>query len=184
MNALNDTIEIEGSPAKLLGLVGLGVIMTTASGAIVLGFIPNVEGSFVEFIGWVGLLFFGACMLIGLWRLFTFSKTVVTLLPEGLLDTRVAQRPIPWSAMEDIGVWSSNGQKIIVIAVPLEVEQGLGLTRMVKMTRSANAKLGADGLCIASTGLKIAHDKLLGEIIARVDAAKLIPSTQNSRAAN
>jgi hypothetical protein len=147
--------------------------MTGLSALIAFGYIETVAGSFTQIISWVGVLFFGACTLIALTRMLGSAKTVVTLSPEGLLDTRVAQRPIPWSAMEDIGVWSSNGQKIIVIAVPLDVEQGLGLTRMVKMTRSANAKLGADGLCIASTGLKISHEELFGEIIARADAARV-----------
>jgi hypothetical protein len=172
-------VEIKGSAAKLLGLVGLGLVMTAMSGAIAFGFIPNIEGSFVQFVGWIGLFFFGASMLIGLSRLFTASKAILTLLPDGLLDTRVAEKPIPWAAMEDIGVWSSHGQKIIVIAVPPEVEAGLGLRRMVQMTRGVNAKLGADGLCIASTGLKISHDELLGEIIARADAARVLDPLEN-----
>ncbi len=172
MNLNSESIEIKGSPAKLVGLVVLGIIMTGASGVIAFGIIPNVDGSFIQFIGWFGLLFFGACLLVAVSRFFASSKTVVTLSPEGLLDTRVAERPIPWSAMQDIGVWASHGQKIIVIAVPPDVEQSLSLKRMVRMTRGANAKLGADGLCIATTGLKISHDDLLREIIERADAAR------------
>ncbi len=172
MNLNSETIEIKGSPAKLVGLVVLGIIMTGASGMIAFGIIPNVDGSFIQFIGWFGLLFFGACLLVAVSRFFASSKTVVTLSPEGLLDTRVAQKPIPWSEMQDIGVWESNGQKVIVISVPHNVELQLGLTFIARKTRGANAKLGADGLCLVSTGLKISHDDLLDLIMIRADAAR------------
>ena len=173
MSLREQTIEIYSSLARLMGILDLGVVMTSLSGAIAIGLIPVENGSFVEFIAWVGVLFFGACTVLISTKLFGGSKPVVTLSSEGLLDTRITRKPIPWSEMEDIGVWASNGQKIIVIAVPAEIERNVGLSRMARMTRSANTKLGADGLCVVTTGLKMSHDELLDAILVRAEEARV-----------
>jgi hypothetical protein len=172
MDTANGTIEIKGSPAKLLGLFAIGIVMTGLSGMIAFGAIPVRAGSYAQFMGWVGLLFFGLCTLVAASRLLRASNTVVTLSPEGLLDTRLSERPIPWSAIQDIGVWTMQGQKVIVLPVPPDVESGLGLSRIASWSRGANKKLGADGLCVMASGLKISHDGLLAQITARVDAAR------------
>ena len=172
MNTSNEIVEIKGSPAKLIGLFALGILMTGLSAMIAFGYIPVTAGSLKQFMGWVGLLFFGACTLLIASRLMRASSTVVTLSPEGLLDTRVAARPIPWSAIQDVGVWTMQGQKVIVLPVPPETEATLGLTRIASWSRGANKKLGADGLCVMASGLKISHDALLAQILARMEAAR------------
>lgn len=172
MDPHQNLIEIKGSPAKLIGLVILGIIMTGLSAAIAFGLIPSGAGSIGQFAGWAGTVFFGAALMIALYRLTTSSATVITLSAAGLHDTRVSERPIAWDAIQDVGVWSMQGQKIIVLAVAPEVEQSVGLTRMARWSRGANAKLGADGLCIASTGLAMKHNELLAAVLERVDAAR------------
>jgi hypothetical protein len=166
-------IEIQGSPAKLFGLAALGIIMTGLSAAIAFGMIPPGDGSFVQFLGGFGVLFFGTGLVIALYRLATSSGTLITLSPEGLHDVRVSQRPVPWDAISDVSVWSAHGQDIIVVAMPPEIEQRIGLTRMARWSRGANAKLGADGLCIASTGLNMKHVELLAAISERVAFARI-----------
>jgi hypothetical protein len=172
MNTSSETIEIKGSPAKLLGLVAIGILMTGACAMIVFGYIPVAGGSLRQFLVWVGLPFFGLCTLLAASRLLRASNTVVTLSPEGILDTRLSQRPIPWSAIQEVGVWTMQGQKVIVLPVPPETENAIGLTRIASWSRGANKKLGADGLCVMASGLKISHDALLAEITARVNAAR------------
>ena len=152
-------------------LLALGVIMIAASAWVAWGGIVP-QGSWKEFMGWVGVVFFSLCLAIIIWRLVHVSDVLVSLTPDGILDKRVAERPIPWSAVQDVGVWTMQGQKVIVLPVSPEVEAGLGLTRMARWTRGANAKLGADGLCITAAGLKIKHDDLLAAIIERVNAAR------------
>ncbi len=172
MDATHTTVEIKGSPMKLIGLVLTGILLTAASGAIAVGTIPVRAGNLLaQPVGWVGLVFFGAGTLLIGWRFLKSSKTVVTLSPDGILDTRVSERPIPWAAIQDVDVWSMHRQNIIVLSVPPEIESALSLTPIARWSRSANKKLGADGLCVTAQGLKISHDALLAVIIERVDAA-------------
>ena len=63
-----NTIEIKGSPGKLLGLTALGILMTAASGFIVLGPDLAPAGSLNQFFGWVGVLFFGTCTIVAVLR--------------------------------------------------------------------------------------------------------------------
>ncbi len=171
MDQLDKTYEIAGSPAKLVGLTLLGVIMTVLSAAMALGYMGVAYGSFRQFIGMVGAVFFGAMLAIIVRRLLTSGSAIVTISPQGIVDTRVASGLIPWNAIHDIGVWTMHGQKIIVLAVPPEVEQSIGLTRMARWSRDANRKLGADGLCITAAGLKTKYDDLLAAIAQRVENA-------------
>jgi hypothetical protein len=172
MNRLDQTLEIKGSPAKLVGLFALGVVMTAASAAIAFGYIPVAAGSLREALAWVGVAFFGFGTVVIARRFFKASDAVVTLTPEGIRDTRLAERPIPWRAIQNIGTWSMNGQNVIVLKVPPETEDSIGLTRLARWSRGANAKLGADGLCITAAGLKMGHQALLDEIIKRAGAAQ------------
>ncbi len=174
MNPRDTVIEIQGSPVKLFGLTILGMGMTVLSALVAFQYIPVEDGSFNQFMGWLGMLFFGLAAAIGISRLFTFNKTVMTLSPAGLLDTRVSVRPVPWDAIEDFGVWEMQRQKIIVISVPPEMEVSIGMTRMARWSRAANAKLGADGLCFSAAGLSMSHAELLAAIGERVGGAETL----------
>jgi hypothetical protein len=171
MSQTGRTLEIQGSPAKLAGLLFLGILMTAASAFVALGGIAP-PGSYIEFIGWVGVLFFGAMLALIVYRVFNARDVYVTITDEGILDKRVAARIIPWSAVRKVSVWEHQRQKVIVLDVPPEVEGSIEMTRMARFTRGPNKSYGADGLCITAAGLKISHDKLLSEVMARVEAAR------------
>jgi hypothetical protein len=159
-------VEIDASPFGTLGLAALGIIMTAASAVIAVHVIPVPPGSYVEFAGYVGTVFFAACTVLILWRTFTAHGPVVTISREGIRDVRVAAEVIPWSAVRDVKVWESNGQRVMVLAVDRAVEAGLTLTRIARWTRGANRALGADGLCVTAQGLKIGFDALLATSLA------------------
>ena len=168
MDPRDTVIEVKGSPVKLFGLTILGMGMTVLSALVAFQFIPVEDGSFNQFMGWIGMLFFGLATAIGISRLFTFNKTVMTLSTAGLHDTRISARPVPWEAIEDFGVWEMQRQKIIVISVLPETEASIGMTRMARWSRAANAKLGANGLCFSAAGLSVGHEALLSAIGERV----------------
>lgn len=155
-------IEIENAPAKMLRLIGLGVLMTAVSAALAFRWIPGIgPGSYGEFIGYCGLVFFGFCTVVALWSLLTTRGPVVTIAPDGIRDRRLTSDLIPWGAIRGISTWEYRGQKAMVLAVDPSVEARLALTRMARWTRGANRALGADGLCVTAQGLKIDYATLL-----------------------
>ena len=166
-----ERIEIHASPWKHIVLVVLGIGMTATSAAVAVPLLPNVPpGSFGQFIGYIGTVFFGVCTVLIVWRAFSQHGPVVTIAPEGLRDIRIAAEFIPWNAIRSISVWSMNGQKSIILSVDPSVEEGLTLTRVVRWTRKANAALGADGLAMTAQGLKLGHSDLLDTILRYHDA--------------
>jgi hypothetical protein len=160
MTDTSRTLIIESSPAKLFGLVGLGLLMTVC--AIFVAFVPGVDlfGKIVG--GYFGIVFFGLCTCVAVSRLLKSPRTVITISPEGICDRRVAAALIPWSAVTRISTWSYRGRnRCVVLALKPGVEARLGLTRVARWTRGANRALGADGLCIMPAGLKVDYDTLL-----------------------
>lgn len=114
----------------------------------------------MTFIGWFGLIFFGLCGLVLVWRAMTTRGPTLVLAPAGLLDTRVSVRPIPWRDVRGLSTWVYRNNKIMIVDVAPEVEQRIGLTRMAAWTRGPNRALGVDGLAVASQGLKISYARL------------------------
>lgn len=165
------TIEVRGSKLKLLLLGALGIAMTAGCAWVAWMGLAR-PGSFAQLAIWIGVPFFGLCTAIAFRRLATADQAVLTISPDGIRDTRVAAEIIPWAAVRDFGTWSSQGQKILVLDVDPEVEKRLTLSRMTRWTRAANAKLGADGLCIAATGLAMGYDQLLDAVTAYLAAAR------------
>jgi hypothetical protein len=90
------TIEIRQSPwqtllliAGALAFLAIGMLMITGS----IG--KSQPDVFVQAIGWVSVLFFGACGIVGGWRFMTVRGPVVTISPAGIRDVRVAREAIP-----------------------------------------------------------------------------------------
>jgi hypothetical protein len=152
------TLVIESSPTKLLVLVGLGLLMT--AGAIAVALLPGTSSIGKIVGGYFGSVFFALCTATAFWRLVASRGPVITISPEGIRDTRVAAAVIPWSAITGVSTWTYRGQKVMVLAVRPGIEERLGLTRIARWTRGANRALGADGLCVTASGLKIDYDTL------------------------
>lgn len=160
------SLHIPGSRRKLAGLAGLGIVMTGASALVAL---QNGAGLIV---GGIGVLFFGACLGVALRRLARAGEPVVTLSPEGVLDRRVTREIVPWEAVRDITTWHGHGQRIMVLAIDPAVEGRLAPTAVARWTRGGNRLLGADGLCITASDLRIGYDALLEATLAYARAAR------------
>ncbi|MDX2205719.1 MAG: STM3941 family protein [Hyphomicrobiaceae bacterium] len=163
-------VEIGQSPLKMLGLLAGAIALTAASAFIIIGPAGEDPASFIAFIGWIGVVFFGLCGAIILWRSLTARGPTVTISPEGLHDVRVSRLPIPWSAIRRLSTWSYQSQRILVVEVDQATEDAIGLTRVARWTRGPNKALGADGLSIATQGLRIGYDRLLDLVSAYADA--------------
>ena len=112
------------------------------------------------------MAFFGPVTALLLWRLMTQRGTVITLSPDGLCDIRVSPDVVPWTAIKSLATWQHSGQKVLIVALMPGEEEKLKLTTLARMTRSANSKLGADGLAVTAHGTKIAHEDLLASALA------------------
>ena len=155
------TLEIRQSPWEMLKLLAIGIGFVACS--IFIAYQGNI---FYIVVGWFGILFFGALTLLVTWRLLMSMGPVVTVSPMGLRDKRVTADLIPWSAITDIATWSAYNQPSIIVAVEPAVEKRLRLSLITRMTRRANASLGADGLAVGSQGLHMGHDELIAAIMA------------------
>jgi len=155
------TLEIRQSPWEMLKLLAIGIAFVACS--IFIAYQGNI---FYVIVGMFGLVFFGTLTLLVLWRLVASMGPVVTVSPMGLRDKRVTADLIPWSAITDIATWSAYNQPSIIVAVDPAVEKRLRLSLITRMTRRANASLGADGLAVGSQGLHMGHDELIAAIMA------------------
>jgi len=160
-----DAVEICASTGKLLLLVAGSLGFVVAGGALVLH--TDIIGAII---GISSIVFFGACAVVGVWRLFTLRGPVVTLTPNGFRDVRIAPEIIEWCEVEDVSTWRHRGQKNMVLTVGEATWNRLSLSGIAQWTRSANRALGADGLVVSATELKTNHDRLLGLIMERWQA--------------
>ena len=167
---MSDVMEVKGSPAKLIGLLAIGALATAVSAALAFRWLPATPRSVVW--GWAGLVFFGLCAAICLWRLLTAGRTVVTITPRGIKNVRLAADVIPWSAVQNISTAVVRSQEFIVLTVDSWVEERLALTLIAKLTRGPNRALGIDGLCVSANGLKIDHDALFKACLTHWRAAR------------
>jgi hypothetical protein len=155
------TIEIRLSPWRMIGVmaVGLGFVLLSL-------FITPAHGTIGLVIGGFGVAFFGFIALVAAWRLLALRGPIVTVSPRGIQDVRVTGAIVPWSAIRSVSTWSAYNQPAIVLGVDPAYERALELTALARLTRPLNAAIGADGLCIASQGLKMGHEALLETITA------------------
>ncbi|PQA87272.1 hypothetical protein CW354_12630 [Marinicaulis flavus] len=127
-------------------------------------------------IGVIGVVFFGACLGLIIWRLATSQGAVLSLSEAGVRDFRIAHELIAWSDIQRISEVRMRNNKFIVFTVRPELEQSLSMTKAAKWSRAPNKLLGIDGLCITAVGLNVRH-KDLWEALQAYAAAQKIPSS-------
>ena len=155
------TIEFHASPTRVLTLLSFSVMSTAIAAALAFRLFPNMPNDPATVsAGYSGLVFFGFCAAVAVWRLIGQRGPMVTLSPAGLRDVRVAAEPIPWRAIKSISTWQMQRQMVLLVAIDPADEAHLTLTRLARWTRSANRKLGADGLVISAHGLKVGYPTL------------------------
>ncbi|GAA0773269.1 hypothetical protein E1180_10760 [Roseibium denhamense] len=168
----NAVIEIRSSPGKLSFYLLL-VALCVGAGLYVIAIALDETAEDRAFGLGLGLLclgFAGVAAISIARRLIQKDQVLVTLGPDGLHDTRVSERPIPWSGVEATSTWSSRGNAFIIVKVAPEVEASIGLSTISRWTRIPNKVLGADGLCINPLGLDVSFKDFRSLIDAYADA--------------
>jgi len=154
-------IEFYASPTRVLTLLSFSVMSTAIAAALAFRLFPNMPNDPATVsAGYSGLVFFGFCAAVALWRLYGQRGPIVTVSPEGLRDVRVAAEPIPWRAIKSISTWQMQRQMVLLVAIDPADEARLTLTRLARWTRNAHRKLGADGLVVSAHGLKVGYPTL------------------------
>ena len=155
------TIEFYASPARLITLLLFSTMSTGIAAVLAFRLLPNMSNDpAATSAGYTGMIFFAFCAAVAIWRLVQQRKAAITLSPAGLRDVRVASQPIPWRAIKGISTLQMQRQMVLVIAIDPAEEAHLTLTRVARWTRSANRRLGADGLVISPQGLTIGYPTL------------------------
>lgn len=157
-------LAVERSRVRLLGLLGVAILVTALG--VVLGLGALDVGLIERAIGWLCAVFFLACTALIARQLFSLPKVVVTLTPNGLRDVRMAPEAIPWPAIQGIDLYSMSGSTFIILAVDPAVEAALTLSRNQRWSRGTNRRMGFDGLHISTQGLKMSAVDLAGAIAA------------------
>jgi hypothetical protein len=169
LDQTSDVMEVKGSPMKLIGLFAVGVLLTGTSAALAFRWIPSRNSVVV---GWFGLLFFGLCTTILLWRLLTAGRTVVTITSQGIKDARLSGDVVPWRGIQSLSTAQIKRQRFIVLAIDPSIEQQLTLKPIARLSRGPNRMLGINGLCISAAGLQINHDALFKACLAHWQTAQ------------
>lgn len=162
------TRDIAASPGRLL-MLALGSLAFVVGGWYMIEATSGTtrySREMIALVGYASMAFFGFCLAIAIQRLLTQRGTVITISPDGLRDVRVSPDLIPWAAIQSLSTWQMQGQQVMVVAMKPGEEEKLTLTRIARMSRGANARLGADGLAVTAQGTKIGHDELMATTIA------------------
>lgn len=159
------------SPMRML-LLGLGgIVMSAVSFAVAWPLFSNVQpGSFHQFVGWFGTVFFAACTVLIFSRAFGKNRPTLILSPQGFRFNSVSADLVPWRSVMSVSERSFQGQRMIVVGVTEDVWNSPGLTRIASWTRSANQNLGVDGLAIPATGMPVKFDELMRTFLAYAEA--------------
>jgi hypothetical protein len=154
-------IEIGYSSLRLLRLVGVGFLMTSASAAMAFNWYNSTNiGTFRTAVGYFGVAFFGLATCISIWLLISSRKPVVFIRRNGIRDTRISDELIEWRSVEKISIWQYRRQKLVMLKVtPLVAKRlvGSGLRRVLSLASKA---LGADGVTINTAALSMDAETL------------------------
>jgi hypothetical protein len=155
------TIDIHASPTRLLALLMFSVLSTGLAAALAFGNVPNMpDDRSAITAAYSGLIFFGFCAAVAIWRLIALRGPVVTISPEGLRDRRIAPEVIRWRSIAGISTWQMQRQLVLIVKVDPAAEARLSLTRVARWMRTANRAHGTDGLVVSAHGLKVGYPTL------------------------
>jgi len=155
------TIEFYASPTRQLTLLAFSGFSLAIAAALALRLLPGLPNDPAAVsAGTTGVVLFSFCAAVAIWRLWAQRGPIVTLSPAGLRDVRVAADVIPWRAIKGISTWQMQRQMVLVLAIDPAEEARLTLTRVAQWMRTANRRLGADGLVVSAHGLKVGYPTL------------------------
>jgi hypothetical protein len=136
-----------------LGFVALGVWIAGLLGP------PPRPGK--EFAGWLSILFFGLCFVVGLFRLFERGDVIVVD-RQGLFWRRWSDATIPWSAIRSIEPRSIRRNRFLCLW--LHDHRQFPPGSWIGRAGAANRALGFGDIAITTAGTDRRFDELLAAL--------------------
>lgn len=150
------------SKSRLLLIVAGGLALTVTA-LWIAGVFGSPPEPGMELFGWLAAVFFALCSLALGRRLFE-RDAELRIDKSGILYRRWSNFVIPWSEIADVGTWSHQGQKVIVLALH-HPDLFPSSTMMGKLAGMNRALTGGD-ISISLTGT----DRSFDEAMAAIDA--------------
>lgn len=135
------------SISKILGLVGLGILMLGAS-----WFSTTVPKLTAQIAGWAGLVFFGSCFIGILTQLFRSGPSVIVD-EIGIHDLRSSFGTIPWSDIVSLWIGSVSSARFLCVEVLDPSIYLLRLPSRKRLLAKTNPSLGFPLITISFSGL-------------------------------
>lgn len=161
-------IIIKQNQGKQFGLIIMGIIMV-ASSIFILIVDSEFFGSILiaKFIGIIGFLFFGACLIFIIKR-FINPKNILVIGEKGITDnsSAISIGFIPWEAIDEVFISTVILQKFIAVKIN-NIEKRLeDMPIAKKKVLKSNIALCGAAICINLNATKYKHKDVL-EIIQR-----------------
>ena len=164
-------VEIGYRQGALIWRLFAGIALTVASGLVVFRVIGD-PSRFDQAVAVFGLVFFGAITVLLVKRLEAPDGPVVTVAPEGVMDVRIANAVIPWSAVRGISLSRWPGRLFLALDIDPAAEGGLRLTALARLTRGPNRLLGGSSFYIETATLTMGASDLLDLMTPHITSSR------------
>ena len=170
MHRDDDTSIARGFELDPLTFVGSGLGLLTIFVALLV-FASFSNQAWMIYVACGSLLLVIGIIALGVRNIFDLRGDVVVISPEGILDRRVSDQTIPWSAITDIHMHSYRGLKSMIVTVDPVFDASFR-TKMPR-SRLLEGTFGIKGIMISASGLlHVSHEELLATAEAYAEVAK------------
>lgn len=142
----------------MMGVVFLGVVMLAAS-----VFCTQIDTLKAQLAAWVGIPFFGCCLLFAMWQVGRMDAVLV-IGADGIDYRRMGTGVIPWNEVIDVSVGKVRNERFLCVQLR---DEGPYLRKLIlprRMWAWANRVMGFPLLSISFRGLTCDIEKALRAI--------------------
>ncbi|WP_454849629.1 STM3941 family protein [Rhizobium binxianense] len=158
-------MKIYRSPAKMIGLAVLSLLMTALSVFIGYnGYVKEGSGGLAFFIGIAGFILFFASLVALVVKLFD-RRPAIDLSEEGLLVADLARERIRWEDLLGLRIFRLQTQKFIELQITPQAAAKLTISRMARLNNKALGKSN-EYLTMSMSGLTMTGEAIY-ELIAK-----------------
>jgi len=162
---ISSTVQIGRSVTKLIALVGGAILFVLVGVWLITGDFSHTRRGFLAVpTGWLSIVFFGLCAILGMQRLIFGPKYPVTLSSDGLVDLRLSRTLVPWRSISDIQTLTIARTSML----GLVINKGLKLetSPFMRFWITLNKRFYKSDYWLASTDLDLNFERLRDLVLA------------------